>query len=1692
MYCVYIHEGDNAPSLHVFTGPNALIKEMTAACNVKGKIDKKVEKIIILILGQDYKTKIQASSRVKFHPIRINDDDNLLMVRGKIAEALEMKSQDIYMWCIREMIDKIGYWESIIDEWGYGRKSNLVTGVMLKSLLGSLCATIDIDVDDTAVFNLWEAKKLLIEKSKTTFVNIPLGFRLTQSNRQIFFPVHPGIGSTTHDIKDKVIIHDEGERHIEYFAPLDKAIHIIRRNSIINDVELYFPSTINHMPIQKIKDLVKEQNEDNAILENANANFNKANFIRYIQLRNLIGISFDDKNLSIDRLFNDVILSSPENLDSTYNILFAKKITKNNGTMIKVIRDLLVIPTFKNDLLKWVKLTVFKRNVFCDAIILKIDVKMEIPPVTLIMLANGTCDLKIRVGVNNADVQMDFAFIKKILIIVNSIIRDTSSKITLFDIDIFKKRSSETYTRITNLTIDNSIKSIDKVPQLAQIQGAISGSSAFAYIGTKNGLIDIVYKKVNDYGCEFQVNSYIARHSSLKESVVKDNIMTLFGLSKSEADLYWLEWRTKYSQEYSKLGIGRGKTTSSTMSSKMSLQLVRIKLKASGIGYRIICDGMVDSRYNDRIINLLIIAFDKAKKSKKIKQITTNYLDIADAVDDDDVFDDDDFDNMSDGDDINADDLDMYFKDDGDDDDEVDLVDNLNDRTAINRYILNNLKKADRVLFSIDGDGEKYARLCQKHEMRQPIVVSKEEKENIDKEAPGSYKNAFNYRDNFYMCPDVWCPKSKLSYTMKQFKDRGNKCPQESETVINFHETRAKKQKKQTDESGNYVGFLSISKHPSRLCLPCCFTKEKGKAEDGCDDEKDIKGMRYIKGESAPVEVNRYGLLPRNLSNFLGNLTHTGGLMKKDMTMFLRHGITLQKHSFIHIMSQVLNNDKLKTQGDVLKSICDNIDMLDFLSLHNGDLFKKFISGIDHDLIYDKTHFTQFRGWFQGAQKYYTKFGLQLVQKHLVLNMTFNQKDKLARVVKREFAFWLAFKTFKDGYLLNDNIVKTHEFLLDLFNTPNAWLNVKGYNIIVLENDQSTGNVYIPCSINNKIRPLKDCILVIKSGQYYEPIHYLETQASAIDSVSRFSINQFPQIKKLTSYLSNSKTCKADIEHGDKLQDIVTTLISIDPVSKYILDYDFNIIALLLEKSKMIMPLPHKYALVGDGKQYTFLDAALLLPHSVKSDKAQDIVNKLYAAVNCKDHVFKVDTEVVIGEYIILKLKNTKTSGFDFIPLTNIDPDNKLLEEIDQDLNMMIRFEESDARLQLIEKNNVINALDKALWNEVVGFIKGNQDVQDKVAFLRNPLNPIPKAQRVAILHGYIATVNADVFKKPRPGRALDTFHNNMCSKISKIEGCDGQCSWFDVQVQGKIQKGKCKLVIPADIYSIIMGRVLIRVLDINVALRKSVIVDTQQGSNVLIFNDTDIKNGFLEKIFKNNQNVDEFGFKRVDKILSDEDFISANNSNVSQTSVFNIIGKTFKTIPTVIRPLFPTAQFDVNVFEKYDEMTLYHAFAYLYNVIHSDVQLDAETLFGMVNRMVVARLRNPAEYEATFASLLYNSSLEPLLKKYKKEDLEKTIQIVESKYHPSDLEINIIASICKINILIQGRKGGRNVENLWCLGKIGRDALYTCVLVQAKVKNVDVYNFIVRKKTRILFGSDELSPATNVAINKYCELKII
>jgi hypothetical protein len=152
------------------------------------------------------------------------------------------------------------------------------------------------------------------------------------------------------------------------------------------------------------------------------------------------------------------------------------------------------------------------------------------------------------------------------------------------------------------------------------------------------------------------------------------------------------------------------------------------------------------------------------------------------------------------------------------------------------------LEAYDPILFSKRPGVKEYSRSCPWSVKRQPVILTDEEKEHIDKNHPGSYNRAMKYgssksKNFWYICPRYWDLRRNVSLTneeVEKLKQRdgdiiippGAKSVPPGKYIFEF------KDKYHIDPStGDYKnlspGFIDSKESAgSEYCIPCCFSSE--------------------------------------------------------------------------------------------------------------------------------------------------------------------------------------------------------------------------------------------------------------------------------------------------------------------------------------------------------------------------------------------------------------------------------------------------------------------------------------------------------------------------------------------------------------------------------------------------------------------------------------------------------------------------------------------------------------------------------------------------------------------------------------------------------------------------------------------------------------------------------------------------
>ena len=262
--------------------------------------------------------------------------------------------------------------------------------------------------------------------------------------------------------------------------------------------------------------------------------------------------------------------------------------------------------------------------------------------------------------------------------------------------------------------------------------------------------------------------------------------------------------------------------------------------------------------------------------------------------------------------------------------------------------LLSKLKKTNKDLF-ITG----YSTTCDWQYRKQPIVISKSEKEYIDKIAPNSYnkkEEIIEYENNYYMCPLYWDFKRDVPITQKEIDEQKlqsyvftetKNIPKGKYIFQIFSDKNDPKYIKRTK-----IGFLDKKKHPEGKFMPCCFNSKNETINQRIKEAiekvefsyKNNQSKYYIQdGTKVPLDKDRLGHLNIKLSKFLSYNSIDCFVNKQLKTnCLLRKGTYSKKDdSFLIAISNALGYKNVK---DMLNVIVEKVNLDTILEFHNGKL----------------------------------------------------------------------------------------------------------------------------------------------------------------------------------------------------------------------------------------------------------------------------------------------------------------------------------------------------------------------------------------------------------------------------------------------------------------------------------------------------------------------------------------------------------------------------------------------------------------------------------------------------------------------------------------------------------------------------------------------------------------------------------
>jgi len=431
-------------------------------------------------------------------------------------------------------------------------------------------------------------------------------------------------------------------------------------------------------------------------------------------------------------------------------------------------------------------------------------------------------------------------------------------------------------------------------------------------------------------------------------------------------------------------------------------------------------------------------------------------------------------------------------------------------------YFVTLLRNADKELFT-----DEYSRICQAS--FQPLVMTKKEKDDFEKKDLLKYfDNIIEYgsspsNKNFYTCPRLWCPESKvpLDTNSTDFK-----CPIENEEPLQMF----------WDNDKTKPRYVKLKKNgKNELMVPCCFKRgitekidkkqqkiavpktakgvkeiDEVKISIPVIDEKNDKDENYLMNKTTPIPLGRYGVVPESLYKLLYpnvNFVLCSKTLNKNDKCLVKHGIShksknknSKNDSILHALAYLLN---FKNKNNFINDISKRLDIITFMTLENGELCKSFID-IKPIIPANETKLVaSFKKYVEKNEKIYK-----------LLNINKKNDYELSRILN----IYKAYNKFID-YLKSDNYPsdKNSNYLYSLLSIL--------YNVMLVLWEKNDTDLNLMCPYYNSFQDIisglelnPNAIMLLKDGDYYEP---LELKLRSTDGEKLIKINNYPNMKKV-------------------------------------------------------------------------------------------------------------------------------------------------------------------------------------------------------------------------------------------------------------------------------------------------------------------------------------------------------------------------------------------------------------------------------------------------------------------------------------------------------------------------------------------------------------------------------------------------
>lgn len=1529
-------------------------------------------------------------------------------------------------------------------------------------------------------------KYMLSIKDKLSTIVEPLLFKYTENGFDNFINYNPlSSDDYSNEISTSSLNNFDSLTLNSFKLSSNAKIHMITTN-LSNVPSYFFPYKDQKTEtLETLKPFITgiDKVEDD-IMNNKNANdYNHITNINYLQIK-VNETNFNTK-VNLKDIFDNLLL--------TEDIPFIKYRAKTN-IYYKFYKPSIL--NIKSDVYEWVdagSVSSSIRNYTISFITIK--VKYNNTYCTLTIYEDLNYDIKFNFGMKNKDT------IKNIIEFSKSLLNPIIEKIQLIYpkqyipiLDIDKNILESPDVRLVQIITANSISLENKKIKYENLNKVVQ-TFMYPFFNIINNpdksILHLQYKKVDNYTKYDNIQAYITNHFTFDKEEMVSRIMSAFTISKDNAVNELDKWMSTNEVE---LTVGKDKVF--VKPKNTTFVNIKIRLDPSSIDLKYLTYGVKDISMQDKITYLLKVLMDLSKKttSKEIDIDTFDKLvykndsniitfedlnketNISETIIEEDIVDNEDAIELDE--DLLALEKEFLAGMEEESNDFSKIIEETPKNQAnittkkqsekdkseeispsddnLKGYILNKLYEADEQLFRYKvPPGKKrkdYASVCQWTARQQPIAISEAEYNKITKTFPKALSGYVKTgstpelkKKNFYVCPKIWCPISRVALSYEDYVKNGNKCPypEIEEDPILFESKNFWGVGDKALQRDHHPGFLDpFSHHPDKLCLPCCYKKEGKEGTrhkqriDYCmppekkdkeineeqNKEKDKKlkedidivgNEKYIKtAEYIPLETSRFGLLKPELSNLFGSKVcgprHDGtGIIGEETNCILRRGVNQKQQSFMSAIIPLLDNADIKDIESLKKSIVDNLTIQDYISLDNGKLMKLFIMK-NYD-IYNKTAYIQFKSWFLAQQQYIKIFGLQNVEDEIKVFPNYD-KDNMPsyKEILREFLIYNSYNNFIE-YIKNDDELKDHRTLLDLI-TLNDNINIHDHTFMLIDYDIENDKYYIECPFNRNVKNFVNLknpfVFILKIGKYYEHIVNVHMVNKDLQVKYKFNFGESKEINDIINFYFNNCSFK-DNTNEDKL--IIFLEKNGYKVKLAVIDYSFRVKGIIL-KNNLYIPFEVTQDLINIPNNIKLIYISDLIKYKCTLDKSA--ISSIYNKINkyIGNNFYEINSYVLDNDKITSLLLKDNI----LVPI-NISKDKIIYKSYGDDLNIFLNIEMEDTRTSLMK---IIEDEDKEyekVFLSAIDAINNNIELKKELQFLLDNRNPFPIQFKREKIFNILKKLKIKV-----PNKLLERI---------------GEMLVYNKTINFYILKQKFKVA--DDEIFMEHGDIVNKKLDEIIEYQKDPFRVLNERLNLLMESYTFDSQEFIRETF--------------DQIISEGKLIEPPVKWRKVLKGFNLLDHI-----------------------NYDNQYLYRFFSKLVTVLDSRKLIMPEDIKAIIQTDLVY------DYENDNLEYLYeNSSFQEHIKKMKisKPNIEDILSIFNSVYYyPSIYEISKAAKMLGINFYITRRKNKADSDDVVTIRLVKGKSKNKYILMNQsydRLKKCDIFELYVLKNNIILHRLD-------------------